>query len=127
MKYTIDLNTSNGFVQIFGAVEFGDNMARPVAFQVRGGASLVASLVQVLAQGLTELERIYATFHEDPAAQMAFEQGHVVFQPGEIPLTLMLQRSSATLLIGQQLFGEGPVRNLPGLLEAAKLALRTAG
>lgn len=126
MKYTIDLNTSNGFVQIFGAVEFGDNMARPVAFQVRGGASLVASLAQVLAQGLAEIERIYATFHEDPAARTAFEQGHIVFQPGEIPLTLMLQRSCATLLIGHQLFGEGPVRNLPGLLDAAKLALQTA-
>lgn len=126
MKYSLDLNSANGFVQVFGVVEYGDNMARPVAFQVRGGASLVAMLVKVLEAGVAAIQDVDARFHEDVVARNAFECGHIIFQPGDIPVTLMIQRREATLLIGHQYFGEGPVRNLPGLLEAAKAALKNA-
>ena len=46
----------------------------------------------------------------------------MVFRPGEVPVTCLVQRRSAVLMVGSHLFGDSPI-DLPALHYAVKKAL----
>lgn len=113
MKYIVDLDTNNSFVQIFGATETFAPMEAPVAFQVRGGISLVekiASAMDEVEQRCKEIEDLY---HENDKARADFDLGFVVFRPGNTPVTCVVQARRVSLLIGERQFGNGSIQVKP--------------
>lgn len=122
MKYIIDLNTNSAFIQLFGLTETNTTMEAPLAFQVRGGKYLLEKIQRVLSQGQARIKDIDDRFHEDMAARAAFENGFVVFEPGEIPVTCIVCRRRATLVVGDRQVGTGSVQ-LDSLLLAVSTAL----
>lgn len=122
MKYIIDLNTNSAFIQVIGLTETNATMEAPLAFQVRGGKQLLEKIQRVLLQSHTRIKDIDDRFHEDMTARTAFENGFVVFEPGETPVTCIVCRRRATLILGDRQVGSGSVQ-LDSLLLAVSTAL----
>lgn len=122
MKYTIDLDINRGFVQIFGAAEYGEVAAYPVAFQVRGGAALLKSLQKLLVRVVERIGEIDDEYHDSLEAKSTFNNGFVEFVPGTIPVTAIVQMRMVTLVIGAHKFG-GDAIKLEDLLEAVNTTL----
>lgn len=122
MKFKIDLDTNNGFVQFFGATEYGMLGEMPIAFQVRGGLGILESIAKTLEKCVQEIVRIDENYHTDTAARNDYEYGVVVFTPGRIPITAILQERIVTLVVGTRTFGGGPVKTTP-LLEAIRATI----
>lgn len=123
MKYIIDFETHHGFLQILSVTEHRDQMAAPMAFQVRGGARLIQTLHDAVEECLARIQAIDEGFHDDRDCHRAFEGGFVTFRPGEIPVTLVTQARRTTLLIGSRQVGEGVINNLPDFHKALKKAV----
>ena len=123
MKYIIDFESHHGFLQILGITESNDQLAAPLAFQVRGGARLLQTLHDAVEECLVRIQTIDECFHSDRACHQAFEAGFVTFRPGDIPVTLVTQARRSTLIIGARQVGEGAIDNLPALHKALKKAL----
>lgn len=124
MKFKIDLDTNNGFVQIFGITEYGHLGEVPVAFQVRGGHTFLAALADTLQNVLDSIMVVDDQYHYSPKAKRDFQEGMVVFTPGEIPITAIIQQRMVTLVIGSRLFSAGQVK-VEDLLEAVHFTLAT--
>lgn len=125
MKFKIDLDTNNGFIQIFGVTEYGRLGEVPIAFQVRGGHTFLAALADTLQRVLDSIMLVDDQYHDSPKAVRDFQEGMVVFTPGEVPITAIIQQRIVTLVIGSRLFSTGPV-NVGDLLEAVHMTLATA-
>lgn len=125
MKFKIDLDTNNGFIQIFGVTEYGRLGEVPIAFQVRGGHTFLAALADTLQRVLDSIMLVDDQYHDSPKAVRDFQEGMVVFTPGEVPITAIIQQRIVTLVIGSRLFSTGPVK-VEALLEAIRLTLATA-
>lgn len=125
MKFKIDLDTNNGFIQIFGVTEHGRLGEVPIAFQVRGGHTFLAALADTLQNVLDSILIVEDQYHDNSKARRDFHEGMVVFTPGEVPITAIIQQRIVTLVIGSRLFGTGPV-NVGDLLEAVHMTLATA-
>ena len=125
MKFKIDLDTNNGFIQIFGVTEYGRLGEVPIAFQVRGGHTFLAALADTLQRVLDSIMLVDDQYHDSPKAVRDFQEGMVVFTPGEVPITAIIQQRIVTLVIGSRLFSTGPVK-VEALLEAIHLTLATA-
>ncbi len=110
MKYTIDMDTNAGFVQIFGTAEYGNAGEQSVAFQVRGRMLLLENLRELLAATISHIEMVDDTFHDLEQSRKDFTHGFVKFVPGDIPLTAIVQMRMVTLIIGSRKFGEDPVK-----------------
>lgn len=123
MKYIIDFESHQGFLQILGVTEFMDQMAAPVSFQVRGGARLLQTLHDAVEECLVRIQEIDAGFHSDRDCHHAFEAGFVVFRPGDIPVTLVTQARRTSLIIGARQVGHGVIENLPALHKALQKAM----
>lgn len=125
MKFKIDLDTNNGFIQIFGVTEYGRLGEVPIAFQVRGGHTFLAALADTLQNVLDSIMLVDDQYHDSPKAVRDFQEGMVVFTPGEVPITAIIKQRIVTLVIGSRLFSTGPV-NVGDLLEAVHMTLATA-
>lgn len=123
MKYIIDFESHQGFLQILGVTEFMDQMAAPVAFQIRGGARLLQTLHDAVEECVVRIQKIDEGFHSDRDCHQAYEGGFVIFRPGDIPVTLVTQARRATLLLGSRQVGHGAIDNLWELNKALKKAL----
>lgn len=123
MKYIIDFHSHQGFLQILGVTEFMDQMASPLAFQVRGGARLVQTLHDAVEECVVRIQEIDEGFHDDRACHHAFEGGFVTFRPGDIPVTLVTQARRTVLVIGARQVGHGVIENLPALHKALQKAM----
>ena len=123
MKYIIDFESHQGFLQILGVTEFMDQMAAPVAFQIRGGARLLQTLHDAVEECLVRIQRIDEGFHSDRDCHHAYEGGFVTFRPGDIPVTLVTQARRTSLIIGARQVGNGVIENLPALHKALQKAL----
>ena len=123
MKYIIDFESHQGFLQILGVTEFMDQLAAPLAFQVRGGARLVQTLHDAVEECVVRIQRIDEGFHSDRDCHHAFEGGFVTFRPGDIPVTLVTQARRTSLIIGARQVGNGVIENLPALHKALQKAL----
>lgn len=122
MRYTIDTQSNSKFIQFFGSTETNAVNESPMAFQVRTSASLLVQLDAVLDEVTQRIKAVDAQFHSSAEARQAFECGFVVFRPGEVPVTCVVQRRSAVLLVGGHPFGDSPI-DLPALHYAVKKAL----
>ena len=123
MKYIIDFESHQGFLQILGVTEFMDQLAAPLAFQVRGGARLLQALHDAVEECLVRIQEIDEGFHSDRDCHHAFEGGFVTFRPGDIPVTLVTQARRTSLIIGARQVGNGVIENLPALHKALQKAL----
>lgn len=123
MKYIIDFESHHGFLQILGMTESNDQLAAPLAFQVRGGARLLQTLHDAVEECVVRIQEIDEGFHGDRDCHHAFEGGFITFRPGDIPVTLVTQARRSTLIIGARQVGEGVIDNLPALHKALKKAL----
>lgn len=123
MKYIIDFESHQGFLQILGVTEFMDQLAAPLAFQVRGGARLLQTLHDAVGECLVRIQEIDEGFHSDRDCHHAFEGGFVTFRPGDIPVTLVTQARRTSLIIGARQVGNGVIENLPALHKALQKAL----
>ena len=117
MKYTIDLDTNNCFVQIFGVTESGRQYEQPFAFQARGGRSLLERLQRCLVGAVGAIEYIDSVYHDCNDAKREFHTGTAVFEPGEIPVVALIQERRVSMLVGMQQFGAGALV-VPNLLAA---------
>jgi hypothetical protein len=122
MKYTIDLDTNSGFVQIFGIAEYGRMADRPVAFQVRGRIGLLKNMQKLLVRVVERICETDETYHDSVEAKNDFTYGFVEFVPGDIPLTAIVQMRMTTLVIGSRKFGEDEI-NTQALLDAVNQAI----
>jgi hypothetical protein len=120
LKYNVEAQSNTAFIQIVGTSETLKSSEYAVAFQTRGGSEIVSRLLSVLDDYTAQAAEIEVQFHDVPAQRQRFEQGFVVFQPGEPPILLMAHRRTVSLLIGHQPFGSGIVFDVPAL----QLALR---
>lgn len=125
MKFKIDLDTNNGFIQIFGITEYGCIGEVPIAFQVRGGHSFLTALADTLKKVLKSIVETDEEYHDSFQAYTDFHEGTVVFTRGEIPITAIIQQRMVTLVIGSRTLGTGPVK-VEALLEAVRTTLATA-
>lgn len=125
MHYLIDLENNRGFVQILGLTSTLTPAETPLAFQVRGGASLLERLASALAEAHERILAIDAAFHDDPAAREAFEAGFVVFRAGDVPVTCVVQRRAVSLMLGARQVGVGAVA-LDALRDAVSRAQAAA-
>ncbi len=125
MKFKIDLDTNNGFIQIFGVTEYGRMNEVPIAFQVRGGHTFLSTLADTLQKVLDSIMMVDDQYHDNAKAKRDFHEGMVVFTPGDTPITAIIKERAVTLVIGSRLFGTGPVK-VEALLEAVHLTLATA-
>lgn len=123
MKYLVDFESNHGFLQIFGVTEYGDQMAGPLAFQVRGGAQLLESLSDAVGECLARIKAIDEGFHNDQACRQAFEDSFVIHAAGQTPVTLVTQARRTTLIIGARQVGNGALFNLDAFQKALKKAL----
>ena len=125
MKFKIDLDTNNGFIQIFGITEFGCIGEVPIAFQVRGGHTFLSTLADTLQKVLDSILIVEDQYHDNSKARRDFHEGMVVFAPGDVPITAIIKERLVTLVIGSRLFSTKPVK-VEDLLEAVQLTLATA-
>jgi hypothetical protein len=122
MKYTVDIDTNAGFIQIFGTAEFGIAAEQPVAFQVRGRICLLENLRELLVNTLVHIKHLDDTYHDLTESYSEFERGFVKFIPGVVPLTAIVQQRQVTLIIGSRKFGEDAVK-LADLMIAVDAAI----
>lgn len=109
MKYTFDLASNALFVQIIGVTETGKSLEKPFAFQVRADFSLLIRMSKLVQEVIDKIEKIDEDFHKSKKAKADFEQGVVVFKPGEVPLTCLVHRRQVYLSIAGRSVGDGPM------------------
>lgn len=126
MRYIVDTDSNSGFIQIIGIPESRMMGEYPLAFQVRGGVSILESLESSLQQAIAHIEHIDDLYHYEAQAKVDYHQGMVVFTPGYIPITLVIQQRMVTVLIGSRQLGDGPVRSVDQLLSAVQEAIAKA-
>lgn len=117
MKYIIDLDTNNYFVQIFGITEAGRQYEQPFAFQARGGRSLLERIQRCLLNAMQNIAALDEEYHEYTESKIDFHCGITVFEPGEIPVVAMIQERRVAVLVGLQQLGVGML-DVPNLLAA---------
>lgn len=122
MKFTIDLDTNNYFVQIFGTTEAGRQYEQPFAFQARGGRSLLERIQRCLISVVETIEYIDEAYHDcsetkSRFAKSLFHHGTTIFESGEAPVVAMIQERQVVVLVKMQQLGTGPL-DVPNLLAA---------
>lgn len=122
MRYFVDVKTNPRFVQIFGATDALASMESPLAFQIRGGRTLLECLRSVCERCIAKVRDIDLRYHDDPTARFEFEGGFVIFEPGDLPITCIVRRRVATLVLGGQQVGSDAVQ-LEALMAAVDSAL----
>lgn len=119
MKYQVSARLNTGFVQIHGFSQ-SLKVEAPLAFQARGGAELIARLMDILEEGLTRLVLLDVEYHTKAEAARTFHEGFVIFKPGSPALTLIGCERFLTLVVGNRPVGDGPLNDVPALFRALK-------
>ncbi len=102
MKYTFDVQTSAQFIHIISQPEPGDSMAAPRIAQVRADPAILRSLLQAVEEAECTAKLQEQGYHDDPQLARNFDNGVCVFKPGELPVTLVMQRRRFEVLVGTQ-------------------------
>lgn len=120
MKYIVDTNTNNMFLQIIGLTETNKQMEYPIAFQIRNFPGLLDNIIEVIEECYEKMIWIERNYHGSRVAEEQYRYGVPVFRGGEIPVTAIVKERGISLMIGSKVLGDGYLNSPNNLLHALK-------